>query len=104
MTGVQTCALPISQYDGHVKRPEVVVRDKENNVIPKSEYKVTYVDDSGENWTNQGTYTVKVENITGGNYVVETAAADFVISTSAQAPLEIVNKPGLVYYGNTFLL
>ena len=95
---------PSAQYDGHVKRPEVVVRDKENNVIPKSEYKVTYVDDSGENWTNQGTYTVKVENITGGNYVVETAAADFVISTSAQAPLEIVNKPGLVYYGNTFTL
>ncbi|USF27523.1 hypothetical protein N510_002475 [Firmicutes bacterium ASF500] len=95
---------PSAQYDGNVKRPEVVVRDKANNVIPKSEYKVTYVDDSGENWTNQGTYTVKVENITGGNYVVETATADFIISTSAQAPLEIVNKPGLVHYGDTFTL
>ena len=95
---------PSAQYDGNVKRPEVVVRDKANNVIPATEYKVMYVDDSGENWTNQGTYTVKVENITGGNYVVETATADFVISTSAQAPLEIVNKPGLVHYGDTFTL
>jgi hypothetical protein len=95
---------PSAQYDGNVKRPEVVVRDKKNNLIPATEYKVTYVDDSGENWTNQGTYTVKVENITGGNYVVETATADFVISTSAQAPLEIVNKPGLVHYGDTFTL
>ena len=95
---------PSGQYDGNVKRPEVVVRDKANNVIPATEYKVTYVDDSGENWTNQGTYKVKVENITGGNYVVETATADFVISTSAQAPLEIVNKPGLVHYGDTFTL
>ena len=73
-------------------------------MIPESEYKATYVSDSGENWTDQGTYTVKVENITGGNYVVETATADFVISTSAQAPLEIVNKPGLVHYGDTFTL
>ena len=95
---------PSAQYDGNVKRPEVIVRDADNNVVPESEYKVTYVDDSGENWTNQGTYTVKVENITGGNYVVETATADFVISTSAQAPLEIVNKPGLVHYGDTFTL
>ncbi len=95
---------PSAQYDGNAKRPEVVVRDKANNVIPATEYKVTYVDDSGENWTNQGTYTVKVENITGGNYVVETATADFIISTSAQAPLQIVNKPGLVHYGDTFTL
>ena len=95
---------PSGQYDGNVKRPEVVVRDKKNNVIPATEYKVTYVDDSGENWTNQGTYKVKIENITGGNYVVETATADFVISTSAQNPLEIVNKPGLVHYGDTFTL
>ena len=95
---------PSAQYDGNVKRPEVVVRDADNNVIPKSEYKVTYVDDSGENWTDQGTYTVKVENITGGNYIVNDATANFSISTSAQAPLEIVNKPGLVHYGDTFTL
>jgi methionine-rich copper-binding protein CopC len=95
---------PSAQYDGSAKYPEVTVRDTDNNVIPESEYKATYVSDSGENWTNQGTYTVKVENITGGNYVVETATADFVISTSAQAPLEIVNKPGLVHYGDTFTL
>ena len=87
-----------------MKRPEVVVRDKANNVIPESEYKTTYVSDNGENWTDQGTYKVKVENITGGNYVVETATADFVISTTEQNPLEIVNKPGLVHYGDTFTL
>ena len=95
---------PSAKYDGNVKRPTVTVRDKENNVIPESEYKVTYVSDSGENWTDKGTYKVKVENITGGNYVVETATANFEINTSAQAPLEIVNKPGFVYYGNTFTL
>lgn len=95
---------PSGQYDGTVQQPSVTVRDGANNVIPASEYKVTYVTDGGKNWKDQGTYTVKVENITGGNYVVETKTADFVISTSAQAPLQIVNKPGLVYYGDTFTL
>ena len=95
---------PSAKYDGNVKRPTVTVRDKENNVIPESEYHITYVSDSGENWTDQGTYTVKVENTAGGNYVIQAATAEFAINTSAQAPLEIVNKPGLVYYGNTFTL
>ena len=95
---------PSGQYDGTVQQPSVTVRDAVNNVIPTSEYKVTYVTDGGANWKDQGTYTVKVENITGGNYVVGTATKDFIISTSAQAPLEIVNKPGLVYYGDTFTL
>lgn len=95
---------PTAPYDGKVKRPEVAVLDGANNVIPASEYKVTYVNDNGENWTDQGTYTVKVEDITGGNYIVTTATADFTISTTAQNPLEIVNKPGLVYYGDTFTL
>ena len=45
---------PSAKYDGNVKRPTVTVRDKENNVIPESEYKVTYVSDSGENWTDKG--------------------------------------------------
>ena len=95
---------PSGQYDGKVQQPKVTVRDTANNVIPESEYKVTYVSDGGANWKDQGAYTVKVENITGGNYVVETKTADFVISTTAQAPLEIVNKPGLVTYGDTFTL
>jgi methionine-rich copper-binding protein CopC len=95
---------PSAKYDGNVKRPKVTVRDKENNVIPESEYHITYVSDNSENWTDKGTYKVKVENTAGGNYVVETATADFEINTSAQAPLEIVNKPGLVYYGDTFTL
>jgi methionine-rich copper-binding protein CopC len=95
---------PTAPYDGKVKRPEVTVLDNANNVIPASEYKATYVTDGGKNWTDQGTYDVKVENITGGNYIVTTATADFTISTTAQNPLEIVNKPGLVYYGDTFTL
>ena len=95
---------PTAPYDGKVKRPEVTVLDADNNVIPVSEYKATYVTDGGKNWTDQGTYDVKVENITGGNYIVTTATADFTISTTAQNPLEIVNKPGLVYYGDTFTL
>ncbi len=95
---------PAAQYDGQVKRPEVTVRDSANNVIPISEYKATYVTDGGKNWMDKGTYTVKIEDITGGNYVVTTAAADFTISTTAQNPLEITNKPGLVYYGDTFTL
>ena len=95
---------PAAQYDGQVKRPEVTVRDSANNVIPISEYKATYVTDSGENWTDKGDYTVQIENITGGNYVITTATADFAISATAQNPLEITNKPGLVYYGDTFTL
>ena len=95
---------PTAPYDGQVKRPEVTVLDADNNVIPVSEYKATYVTDGSKNWTDQGTYTVKVEDITGGNYIVTTATADFTISTTAQNPLEIVNKPGLVYYGDTFTL
>ena len=95
---------PGAQYDGSVKRPEVTVRDAAHNVIPDSEYKATYVSDGGANWTDQGTYTVKVEDISGGNYVINVATANFTISTTAQNPLEIVSKPGLVYYGDTFTL
>ena len=96
---------PSGQYDGKVQQPAVTVRDDDNNVIPASEYKVTYDTESDtKDWMAVGTYTVKVENISGGNYVVDTATKDFTISTSAQAPLEIVNKPGQVYYGDTFTL
>ena len=95
---------PAAPYDGQVKRPKVTVYDSANNVIPASEYKVAYVTDNGENWKDQGTYTVKIENVTGGNYIVDTATENFTISTTAQNPLEITNKPGLVHYGDTFTL
>ena len=95
---------PSAKYDGTVKRPEVTLRDSANNVIPAGEYKVTYVSDNNENWTDQGIYTVKVGDITGGNYAVADAAETFTISSTAQNPLEITNKPGLVYYGDTFTL
>lgn len=93
-----------AQYDGQEHKPAVTVRDGDNNLIPDSEYKATYVTDGGKNWTDKGNYTVKVENITGGNYIITETEAEFEIKISAQAPLEIVNKPGLVYYGDTFHL
>ena len=95
---------PRTPYDGGVKRPDVTLRDAKNNVIPVGEYKVTYVSDGGANWTDQGEYTVKIEDINGGNYMVSTSTAKFTIDATAQAPLEIVNKPGLVHYGDTFTL
>ena len=95
---------PTAQYDGSVKRPKITVRDAANNVIPESEYKPTYVSDSGENWADKGGYTVRIEDIPGGNYDIGTATETFTISTTPQNPLEIVNKPGLVYYGDTFTL
>ena len=39
---------PSAQYDGNVKRPEVIVRDNANNIIPDSEYTVVY--DTATNW------------------------------------------------------
>ena len=94
---------PSGQYDGKVQQPAVTVRDSANNVIPTSEYTVVY--DAATNWKGVGKHKVKVQNITGGNYVIaDGAVAEFEISTTAQAPLEIVNKPGLVYYGDTFTL
>lgn len=96
---------PSARYDSQVHHPDVTLRDGDNNVIPDSEYRAVYVTDGGANWTDVGTYTVKIENITGGNYVVDgTATAAFEISETAQAPLEIGNKPSLVYYGDTFIL
>lgn len=94
---------PGAQYDGNVKRPEAVtVRDAANNVIPENEYTIVY--DPGTNWKDVGDHTVRVQNIAGGNYDITEATAEFKISITAQNPLTIVNKPGLVYYGDTFTL
>ncbi len=93
---------PSAQYDGNVKRPEVIVRDNANNIIPDSEYTVVY--DTATNWKDVGDHTVTVQNIEGGNYAITETDAIFSITIQEQNPLEIVNKPGLVYYGNTFTL
>ena len=95
---------PSAQYDGNVKYPEVTVRDATNHVIPETEYQATYVSDNGENWKDTGVYKVKIEDISGGNYILATATANFTISLTEQNPLEITGKPGLVYYGSTFTL
>ena len=93
---------PSAQYDGNVKRPEVIVRDTQNNVIPDSEYTVVY--EPATNWKDVGDHKVTVQNIVGGNYDITETDATFSITIQEQNPLEIVNKPGLVYYGNTFTL
>lgn len=93
---------PSAQYDSNVKRPEVIVRDGANNVIPDSEYTVVY--NTTTNWKDVGDHTVTVQNIEGGNYDITEKGATFSITTQEQNPLEIVNKPGLVYYGDTFTL
>ncbi len=91
-----------AQYDGQEHKPAVTLRDTKNNEIPTTEYTVVY--DSATNWKDVGKHKVKVQNITGGNYIITETEKEFEISTSAQAPLQIVNKPGLVYYGDTFTL
>ena len=93
-----------AKYDGKEHTPTVTLWDGDNNEIPTSEYKVTYVSDNGENWTDKGSYSVKIEDVDRGNYVVAMTTETFTISTTAQDPLEITNKPGLVYYGDAFTL
>ncbi len=93
---------PSAQYDSNVKRPEVIVRDGANNVIPDSEYTVVY--DTATNWKDVGDHKVTVKNIDGGNYKITDTDATFSITITDQNPLEIVNKPGLVHYGDTFTL
>ena len=58
-----TLSETIYVYDGNPKTPSVTVKDG-NNVIPPSEYSVSYSDN-----TNAGTATVTVTNKDGGNYV-----------------------------------
>ena len=93
---------PSAQYDGNVKRPEVIVRDSANNIIPGSEYTVVY--DTATNWKDVGNHKVTIKNIDGGNYNITETDATFSITITEQNPLEIVGKPGLVHYGDTFTL
>ncbi len=93
---------PRAQYDSNVKRPDVIVRDDANNIIPVSEYTVVY--DTATNWKDVGDHKVTVKNIDGGNYKITDTDAIFSITITDQNPLEIVNKPGLVHYGDTFTL
>ncbi|MDE6590894.1 MAG: hypothetical protein K2K53_11235, partial [Oscillospiraceae bacterium] len=95
------------QYDGNKHQPTVTILDGTNNVVPASEYTVTYDTTGGKNWIDQGAYTVKITNRTGGssdNYIVNDAAATFTITTTPQNTLTITDKPGRVYYGDTFTL
>lgn len=88
-----------AKYDGSVKQPTtVIVRDDAKHIIPDTEYKVTY--DSGTNWKDKGEHKVKIENLDSGNYIINAAEGTFTIEESEQNPLEIVNKPGRVQFGD----
>lgn len=88
--------IPSSTYDytAHPITPKVTVKDG-NVVIPESEYKVTYA-----NNTNMGTASIKVENQAGGNYALTAKTIQFTIAKAnlANAKVELsVPKDGYVY-------
>ena len=62
-------------YDGTEKKPTVVVKDKDGNIIPDTEYEVTYDDN-----TEAGTGKVIIKDVPGGNYVVEDNEIEFKIN------------------------
>ena len=66
-------------YDGTAKTPEVFVKDGET-VISSNEYNVTYIDN-----TNEGTATVTINDVDGGNYTVN-GIATFDIVYEYNAP------------------
>ena len=52
-------------YTGNEIEPSIVVKDNDGNVIPDSEYTVSY-----SNNTNAGEGTITITNKNGGNYIV----------------------------------
>ena len=98
---VNTPGITLSQnsfsYTGSAHMPTVTVTDDEDNVIPASEYTVSY-----ENNVNVGTATVTVKS-RGSNYSF-TGSANFQIIPADQTPLTITGKQDTVYYGDTLNL
>ena len=77
---------------------------KTETVVPKTEYDWE-CDNAAP--TNQGTYTITITDAAGGNYDltgVTVNTATFSIGKTAQAPLEITDKPAATIYGDTFTL
>ncbi len=90
-----------ASYDGTVHKPKVIVKDKNNRVIPDSEYSVDY---GTTDWKTAGDHEVTVTDNTDGNYQITTKTGKFTISAMGQSSLSIVDKPGRVQYGDTFTL
>ena len=85
------------QYTGQEQKPAATVRDDKNNVIPASEYEVTYA-----NNVAVGKASVTVTG-TGKNYSFQ-KTVDFEITAADQPALTITGKPDTVYYGDTVRL
>ena len=90
-----------ASYDGVVHKPKVIVKDKNNRVIPESEYTVSY---GTTDWKTAGEHEVTVTDSADGNYQITTKTAKFTILAMGQSALSIVDKPGRVRYGDTFTL
>ncbi len=86
-------------YDGQPHVPtSITVKDENGNTIPEGEYTVSYKDSQGNPVnapTNAGTYTVVVNDNTGGNYTV-TGETTFTVK---QATLAITAKGQTVTFG-----
>ena len=85
-------------YDGNSHTPTITVKDGNGNTIPEGEYTVSYKDSQGNPVnapTNAGTYTVVVNDNTGGNYTVSGETT----FTVKQATLAITAKGQTVTFG-----
>lgn len=62
-------------YNAKEQKPSVTVKDSNGNIIPESEYSVSY----SEN-IEVGTATVTITDKTGGNYTIATTSVNFTIT------------------------
>lgn len=82
-------------YDRSEKTPEVIVKDADGNVIPASEYTVTY---SGN--TNAGTATVTISDNEDGNYAVSGMTTFPILpKPEDEAEVLLVGSAPIVYSG-----
>lgn len=95
-----TVTLPKTSfnYTGSELRPAVTVTDDKGNVIPSSEYTVSYSDNVEVGTAAKVTVTSK-----GSNYSF-TKTVNFTIVPADQPTLSITGKPDAVYYGDTLYL
>ena len=92
------------RYNGSEQKPTVTVKDEKGNVLPASEYTVTYTGDT----VKVGTYTGTIDS-RGNNYdftFTDSTKSTFTVTITAadQETLTITGKPSVVYYGDTIQL
>ena len=81
------------EYDGTAKEPDVVAVKDGDNVIPASEYAVSY-----RNNTAVGTATVTISDVSGGNYTVS-GSKTFTIKAGVPALTSAPEAKDLTYTG-----